>query len=167
MTALVGRSRLLAALPILLPAATALLRDPWWFIGSAAMQMSGVAGVEPNDIDLLCSGADADRLIAAWSEHLDTAYQPPDDDRFRSRFARFRHLPMPLEVMGDLQVRVEGEWRPVLVEASRRIQWNGYAVPVPTLKEQVRILRQFGRAKDMAKADSIASHIETESRNAD
>lgn len=159
--------RLLATLAIALPAMAQACRDPWWVIGSAAMRLGGMANVEPADVDLLCSASDAERLIAAWQEHLDIAYKPQDDDRFRSRFARFRHLPMPLEVMGDLQVHAEAGWQPVRVEASQQAWCDGVAVPVPAWQEQIRILHLFGRDKDLAKAGLISSHIAAEHTNVD
>jgi hypothetical protein len=152
--------RLLATLATALPAMAQAFRDPWWVIGSAAMRLGGIGRLEPADVDLLCSAGDAERLIAAWQEHVDTAYTPYGDDRFRSCFARFRHLPVPLEVMGDLQVRVGSDWQPVRVGASQQVRCDGHAIAIPTWREQIRILRLFGRDKDLAKVDLISSYIE-------
>jgi hypothetical protein len=149
-------TRLMATLAGLVPIARVCFRDPWWVIGSAAMRLAGVDGPEPNDVDLLCSERDADALVEAWTAHRDDHYRPADDGRFRSRFARFAHLPMPLEVMGDLEVRVAGDWQPVQVASELRVEVNGHAIPVPALSEQWRILTLFGREKDLAKAARIA-----------
>jgi hypothetical protein len=157
--------RLSATLTAALPAMARTFLDPWWLIGSAALRLGGIVRVDPADVDVLCSGGDAGRLIAAWQEHLDVAYAPRDEDRFRSRFARFRHLPMPLEVMGDLQVPAGAGWQLVRVEAAQRVFCDGHAVPIPSWQEQIRILRLFGRDKDLAKADLISSHIATEHAN--
>lgn len=157
--------RLLATLAIALPVMAQAFRDPWWVIGSAAMRLGGISRLEPADVDLLCSAGDAEHLIAAWQEHVDTDYTPHGDDRFHSCFARFRHLPMPLEVMGDLQVRVGSDWQPVHVEASQQVRCDGHTVTIPTWQEQMRILHLFGRDKDLAKADLISSHIEAERVN--
>ncbi len=148
-------ARLMATLAGLMPIARACFRDPWWIIGSAAMRLAGVDGPEPNDVDLLCSARDADALAEAWAAHRDDGYRPADDGRFRSRFARFAHLPMAVEVMGDLEVRVAGDWQPVQVASEWRVEVNGQAIPVPTLLEQRRILALFGRGKDLAKAMRI------------
>jgi len=158
--------RLLASLAAALPVMTQAFRDPWWIIGSAAIRLGGIAETEPADVDLLCSAGDAERLIAVWREHLDADYKPHGDDRFRSRFARFGHLPMPLEVMGDLHVHAEAGWQAVRVEASQPVQCDGYTVSIPTWQEQIRILRLFGRDKDVIKADIISSHIRTAAEGA-
>lgn len=152
-------TRLMTTLAGLMPIARACFRDPWWVIGSAAMRLAGVDGPEPNDVDLLCSARDADALAEAWTAHREGNHHPADDGRFRSRFARFAHLQMPLEVMGDLEVRVAGDWQPVQVASELRVEVNGQAIAVPTLPEQRRILIQFGREKDLAKAARIAEFI--------
>ncbi|MGX5731910.1 hypothetical protein ACWKWK_15425 [Pseudoxanthomonas beigongshangi] len=153
-------ARLMATLAGLMPIARACFRDPWWIIGSAGMRLAGVGGTEPNDVDLLCSGRDADALAEAWAAHRDADYRPADDGRFRSRFARFAHLPMPVEVMGDLEVRVAGDWQPVRVASEVQVEVNGQAIPVPALFEQRRILALFGREKDLAKAARIAEFLD-------
>ncbi|WP_368565778.1 hypothetical protein [Pseudoxanthomonas sp. UTMC 1351] len=157
--------QLTATLKFALPVMAQVFRDPWWIIGSAAMRLGGVANVEPADVDVLCSAGDAGRLIAAWQDHLDIAHGPHDGDRFRSRFARFRHLPVPLEVMGNLQVLAGGSWQPVRIEATQSVWCDGYVVPIGTWQEQILVLRLLGRDKDLAKADLISSHIETEHAN--
>lgn len=158
--------RLLATLSVLVPVAESVFRDPWWIIGSSAMRLSGIAGIEPNDVDLLCSADDVGRLTAAWSEHLDAGWRPGNGNRFRSRFARFVHLPMPLEAMGDLQVDTDAGWQDVRIGASLQIACEEGLVSVPTWEEQIRILRLFGRGKDLAKADLITCHLQAEPSNA-
>lgn len=154
-------TRLMATLAGLMPVARACFRDPWWVIGSAAMRLAGIDGPEPNDVDLLCSTRDADALTEAWMAHRDDHHRPAEDGRFRSRFARFAHLPMPLEVMGDLEVRVADDWRPVQVTSELQVEVNGHAIPVPTPSEQRRILLLFGRDKDLAKAQRISAFLAT------
>lgn len=149
------RDSLRAALPDI----AAGFRDPWWIIGSAAMALSGIADTAPNDIDVLCSERDAQWLKAAWADHADHAYRPRDDARFRSRFARFIHLPMPLEVMGGLQVNAGDGWETLAIAATERVPVADFEVPVPTFREQVRVLRLFGRDKDLAKAALISTFL--------
>lgn len=145
-----------------LPAVAGAFRDPWWIIGSAAMALSGVPGVVPQDVDVLCSARDADALRVAWSRHVDAGYAPQDDTRFRSRFARFTHLPMPLEAMGGLEAMTDAGWLPVRVAATTRVRSGD--VPVPALEEQRRILRLFGRDKDLSKAALLERFIEESNR---
>jgi hypothetical protein len=143
-----------------LPELARTFRDPWWIIGSAAMALAGVPGTAPQDIDVLCSRDDALRLQAAWVPHADAAYRPQDEARFRSEFARFTHLPMPLEVMGGLEVMTPEGWRPLQMLDHATLEVEGHAIRVPTLAEQQRIFTLFGRPKDLAKAARIAAFLE-------
>lgn len=149
-------SALHAGLHEALPQMARTFRDPWWIIGSAAMTLAGVAGIMPQDIDVLRSRQDALRLREAWSDHVDTAYRPADETRFRSAFTRFVHLPMPVEVMGGLELMTEAGWQPVRVHDDMRIDIAGVAVRIPTRQEQRRILLAFGRGKDLAKAARLS-----------
>lgn len=144
-----------ATLQNAVPAIAGTCRDAWWIIGSAAMTLVGVDGIEPQDIDVLCSERDAQAMRDAWSRQLDANWAPADASRFRSRFARFAGFGMPVEVMGGLQVHAAGGWLPVDVADDVVVDTAGGAVRVPTRDEQVRILRLFGRDKDLRKAERI------------
>ena len=132
--------------------------DDWWVVGSAAAALSGCDAVVPADIDILCSVRDADALRQVWAAHIDASFAPRDDDRFRSRFARFVHLPLPLEVMGGLQVNGAGGWSALFVQATRTVKLAGHVVPVPTIAEQIRVLQLFGRDKDLARVAQLTRH---------
>jgi hypothetical protein len=128
--------------------------EPWCLIGSAAALLLG-AEVSVADVDVLVSHADADALIALWTERRDSAHAPADGDRFRSHFARFRFAGVAVEVMGGLQLRAGGSWQPVqpgrLVLAGLR----GLAVPVPSINDQIRLLESFGRPKDAPRVAAL------------
>lgn len=153
-------SALHAGLQDALPELARTFRDPWWIIGSAAMALAGVPGIAPQDIDVLCSRDDATRLRSAWAKQVDPAYHPQDEARFRSTFARFMHLRMPLEIMGGLEVMTPDGWRPLQVRDDAVLGLHGHAIRVPTLADQRRIFLLFGRAKDLAKAARIATFLE-------
>lgn len=149
-------SALHAGLHGALPGLARTFRDPWWIIGSAAMALAGIPGVVPQDIDVLCSRRDALALRDAWSGHADAGFRPADEARFRSAFVRFVHLPVPLEIMGGLEIMTAAGWQALQVHDDLRLDLGGHAVRIPTLAEQRRILLTFGRDKDLAKAARIS-----------
>ncbi|HEX8214649.1 MAG TPA: hypothetical protein VF582_04165, partial [Allosphingosinicella sp.] len=113
------------------------LRDPWWIIGSTAALLVG-AHDEVADVDLLTSECDARRLLK------DRSSEPPLPSPLfhSSMFGRLSIAPLPVEVMAKLKVRGE-----LLVPRSRvRISWRESALYVPSIEEQIDILRLFGRA---------------------
>jgi hypothetical protein len=127
-------------------------RDPWVVIGSTAAALAG-ADVTVADLDVLTSTADATRLVDAWYTWLDTSGRPEGGDRFRSHFARFRLADgMPVEVMGDLQLHGAEGWQAVKVNEVMQVECAGVAVPIPVIAEQIRMLENFARPKDLLRA---------------
>jgi hypothetical protein len=133
------------------------LRDPWWIIGSAALALTGLPGVVVPDVDLVTSRRDAERLIRRWA---DSAEPPPavPSTKFRSEFRRFRHAPLPLEVMGDFDVWTGAEWHPIQPRTRVRVACGAGAVYVAAADEQVEILRRIGRPKDLARAKALEAY---------
>ena len=127
--------------------------DPWVVIGSAAAWLVG-ADVDVADLDVLTSARDARSLAGHWRGRALTADKPEGADRFRSYFARFL-FPLPVEVMGDLEVVTPSGWKAVHVDARRMVEVAGLAVPVPTVDEQIRLLECFGRPKDRRRVGSL------------
>jgi hypothetical protein len=128
--------------------------DPWCVIGSTAALLLG-AQTGAADVDVLTSRADAERLMAHWAARRESAFAPPDDDRFRSHFARFRFPGAPVEVMGALELHVGECWQPVLPGKLVLASVNGLAVPVPSVDDQIRLLESFGREKDAPRVAAL------------
>ncbi len=148
-----------ATLSAALPVLQTHCRDPWWLIGSAALHVSGVPDIAVHDIDVLVTDADAVRLLAHWRERIDETFQPERTDLFRSRFGRIGGFALPLEVMGNLELRRAGEWRPVWPADRVTITWCGLTMHVPSLQAQSAILESFGRPKDVAKAEAVRRYL--------
>jgi hypothetical protein len=128
--------------------------DDWWIIGSAAIAASGIEGVEPDDVDILGSTATLLNFLDCWQVASGAAHP---GGQFRSYpYVRVR-LPgcLPIETMGDLQVYASGRWLPVRPATRVELKIAGHSIFVPTLREQIDILRMFGRPKDLAKARLI------------
>ena len=79
--------------------------------------------------------------------------------RFRSQI--FARKPIDdgidVELMGDFEVRVQGDWTPVWPETRNAIDGPWGRVYIPELDEQVEILRRFGRPKDLRRVHMIFS----------
>jgi hypothetical protein len=124
---------------------------PWCLIGRVAALVFG-AEDRGAYVDLLTSRADADTLMQVWAQQREPAFAPPDGDRFRSHFARFRFPGAPVEVMGGLELHLDGRWQPVAPGKLVLAGVNGLAVPVPCIDDQIRLLESFGREKDLRRA---------------
>jgi hypothetical protein len=128
--------------------ATSALREPWWIIGSAAAFLVGLEN-EVADVDLLTSPADAHDLLGAWGVEAAT---PSPSPLFASAvFGRASVAPLPIEVMAGTRVRGE------LLSPRTRIAvpWRERLLHVPDAREQIAILRLFGREKDLQRAERL------------
>lgn len=114
---------------------------PWSLIGSGALILLGVPLDEAADLDVVTSVDGAGRLRSAWGGWLDHAEPKAPDGPFQSQdFTRYLTPWGPVEVMGGLKVRGR------LLDVS---------APIPSATEQLRILKLFGRPKDLAKAAEL------------
>jgi len=140
---------------------TVVPRDPCWLIGSAAAALAGADEFSPADLDLLTSARDADAFAAAYRDSIDDAFVPGDAGRFRSHFARFRFAPMPVEIMGGLEVFRDGRWQVIRIGSRMPCALLGDHLWLPSLDEQVRLFESFGRAKDLERARRLRAILET------
>lgn len=129
--------------------------EPWVIIGSGALMILGLPLEDCPDLDILTTAAGAERLEGAWAEWRAGGYAPDPVAPFRSRFSRYEAPEGGFEVMGDLELNTAEGWRPVRAEAVERRAFGRGAWPIPTGTEQLRILRLFGRPKDLAKAAEL------------
>jgi hypothetical protein len=118
---------------------------PWAVIGSGALILQGAPLDEAADLDVVTSVGGAARLRSAWAEWLEPGEPRAPDGPFRSDdFARYVTPWGAVEVMGGLKVR------------GRLLDVSG---PIPPLPELLRILRLFGRPKDLAKAERVEAWL--------
>jgi len=130
-------------------------RDRWVVIGSAATWLAG-ATLRVADVDVLTSTRDAQALIEHWQDRRLSTGQAVDNERFRSHFARFAFSGLPVEVIGDLEVYDGRGWRRVQIDEIVTARIDGLEIPIPSEAEQIRLLRLFGRDKDLQRAAWLA-----------
>jgi hypothetical protein len=142
----------LAALLDRLAADLEALQEPWVVFGSAAMVIRGMDEPQIPDLDIFTTEPGAAFLESAWARWRSGGYQPDPDAPFRSRFSRYEAPEGVFEVMGGLRHRTDEVWTPVTIEATERLPFRDRVWPVATTAEHARILRRFGRTKDLARA---------------
>lgn len=119
----------------------------------------GMNGEAINDLDLLVSHVDADKLKLLWSGKKRQDYIPENVRLFRSNFGRFDFGEIDVEVMGELEVFNDDRWLSVTVMQAIEISFGGIKLKIPTLEEQRRIFLLFGRPKDICKAKIIEDFL--------
>lgn len=135
------------------------LLEPWAFIGSAALVISGAPWPHCADLDILTTEAGAETLERFWADWRQGHYDPDPKGPFRSRFSRYDFAPGMVDVMGGLRVRKARNWLPVRVRELTRFEFAGRQWPTPSLADQTRILKLFGREKDLEKVALIERRL--------
>jgi len=135
------------------------LKDDYFVIGSCALILSGVPIEKTSDLDLMVSHEDAEKLKSLWVDRRREYYEPSNQDIFRSNFARFDFGELDVEVMGELEVFRNNEWKSLRIKNYVEVLLGEQKVKIPTLEEQKRILYFFGREKDKLKAKLIESYL--------
>lgn len=124
-------------------------------IGASAMILHSYEIGNTADIDILTTSEGSDKLQLSLKEYMETAPLTKENELFRSNFARFQLPLMDVEVMGELQVCKDKEWRPVFIEEYTTLHIENVAIRIPTLKEQIRVLSLFGREKDYRRINQL------------
>ncbi|MNY37180.1 hypothetical protein D3C86_1717230 [compost metagenome] len=86
---------------------------------------------------------------------MSQGYIPADGQLFKSNFGRFRFNTFDLEVMGDLAVNTQNGWHNLRINEYLTVNIAGLSLRIPTLLEQYRVFKLFGRPKDLHKAQLI------------
>lgn len=123
---------------------------PWWIIGSTALKLSGI-DVEPRDVDVFA----ASEVIETARVKLGAAAMAPRPDaQFRSNpYFQFRPQGgLEIDFMGNLEVISRDAWTPLVIDSRVAVD----RMFVPSLDEQARIFRLFGRPKDLARIALIS-----------
>jgi hypothetical protein len=129
------------------------LQDDWWIIGSAAIALAGVA-IEVPHVEVTLSERDARSLLGDWA----SATTPtPGQDRFRSVCGEHAGTPIPVEIMGGLELHVEGQWVPVTPTTRLRVDLPGGPVFTPDVTDQLALLLMFRRPQDLVRAEMLVS----------
>ena len=132
------------------------LQDTCYVVGSSALVLAGIELENIDDVDLLTSNRDAAFLKQLWKTNRLDNYSPAHADKFLSNFGRFKFDEILIEVMGELKVFHENEWQILSINAWQEVVINEkVSVKIPTLTEQYRIFKLFGREKDLKKANLI------------
>ena len=135
------------------------LGEPWVVFGSAALMIRGLEAAAIPDLDILTTEAGAAKLEMFWIGWRMAGYTPNPADPFRSRFSRYCAPEGMVEVMGGLKHRAGDDWTPVTVAATDLVAFAGGTWPVAMAAEQVRILRLFGRPKDLVRAQRLEAWL--------
>ncbi|MGD0244126.1 MAG: hypothetical protein ABSB59_27920 [Streptosporangiaceae bacterium] len=129
----------------------------WWLAGSTALAVRG-AGIEPGDIDLVCSGEGALRLGAIFADALiePVAY---DSGSFLGDYWGRAFLGARLEWVGAPKAGVDSplptDFGPLAASRLETVTWEGWPLRVPPLDLQRAVSQRRGLTARVALIDAM------------
>ncbi len=129
---------------------------PWVLVGSLSLYLQGV-DIEPEDIDILTTKEGALKLNTIWDKFKIKSVSFGETSSFRSYYGRFKINDVYVEVMGELEQKINDKWvslmnrliNPVIISIS------GARIPVSPLENQLASYEKSNREKDIIRAEKI------------
>ena len=120
----------------------------WVVTGSLGFGLQGVS-VEPHDIDIQTDKEGAYEIERLFSEFVVKPVKFRKSERIRSHFGALMIDGIKVEIMGDIQKKVSGEWEPpVDIDKYKRfVQIEGMEIPVLDLEYEYQAYLKLGRVE--------------------
>ncbi|MDY6764647.1 MAG: hypothetical protein SV377_03020 [Halobacteria archaeon] len=119
----------------------------WALTGSVGHALQGVP-VEPDDIDIQTDESGVRDLTNVLSGYVTEDMRYVVSENMKSYLAELEINGIEVEVMGDVQKRLEGgEWEPVIDvnEHKKVVDVEGMEVPVLSLEYEYKAYKRLGR----------------------
>ncbi|MFH1589505.1 MAG: hypothetical protein ABIB43_02980 [archaeon] len=133
----------------------------WVLIGSTNLVLQGV-DVEANDIDVLTDKEDAFKVGELLKEFEVKPVAFGEKYIFRSYYGLFEINGIEVEVMGELEELIDGEWTSSYVnEFDNAISWklNGFEISIASLEDELEDYKKLNRDKDQLKIKKIEEKL--------
>ena len=133
----------------------------WVVTGSLGFALQGVP-VEPNDIDIQTDKRGAYEIERHFSEFMTKRVTLSSTERIRSYFGELMIDRIKVEIMGDIQKRLEdGSWENSmdLEHHKRVVEVEGMKVPVLSLEYEYQAYLKLGRTE---KAEMLRNWLHSE-----
>jgi hypothetical protein len=132
----------------------------WAVTASANLALRGF-DVEPGDVDVMTDAEGVHRIADRFDEHVVRPVLPPGEaehGNIRSYFGAIEVAGTEVELMGDVEHRIDGEWIPADDVGTHRefLSIDGRDVPVMSLDHERRGYTAIGREERVAIIDAGA-----------
>ncbi|MCL2221463.1 MAG: hypothetical protein FWC20_04825 [Oscillospiraceae bacterium] len=118
----------------------------WALTGSTSFNLQGML-LSPADIDIQTSEFGAYAINGYFKDYEIASVSFSSTEKIRSHFGRFEINGVPVEVMGDIQKKYNGEWEDI-IDISPLVEHvfcDGMTVPVLSLSYESSAYRKMGR----------------------
>ncbi|KPU63470.1 hypothetical protein EP1X_03785 [Thermococcus sp. EP1] len=135
----------------------------WVVTGSLGFALQGVP-IEPHDIDIQTDKEGAYEIERFFPEFVVEPVRFKESERIRSHFGALMIEGVKVEIMGDIQKKVNEEWEPpVDIDKYKRfVQIEGMKIPVLDLEYEYQAYLKLGRVE---KAKMLKKFLEKRRRD--
>lgn len=134
----------------------------WVVTGSLSFALQGLP-LEPHDIDIQTDTDGAYEIERCFSSRVIRKVAFSSTDHIRSHFGALQIEGIVVEIMGDIQKRVDenGLWEPPVDLKSHRqfVHIEGMEIPVLALAYEAQAYRKLGRWERARMLQEAASHV--------
>ena len=133
------------------------MRLSWVIIGSTGLALQGV-DITPNDIDILTDDEGALTIHREFKQYETKPLEKKENELFRSMLGALEIEGVKVEIMADLEVNIQGNWRRKSYVRTT-VQFEGMELPVYPLKASLEAYRAMNRPKDQKKIRKIEAAL--------
>lgn len=129
----------------------------WVLVGSTSLALQKVK-IKPKDIDILTDRKGAFKLNKLLKKYEIRPVKFGRSEIFKSYFGEFRINDIKIEVMGDLEERINNKWTTLskrLMIPPKIVEIKKMKIPVSSLMEQLEAYKKLGRKKDSFRVRKI------------
>lgn len=136
----------------------------WALTGSTSFAIQGI-DVVPKDIDIQTDKEGAYRIEELFSEYVVERVKFKESELIRSHFGKLVIDGIDVEIMGDIQKKVDGNWEPPvnLPQYILFVDFQGLKLPVLSLEyeaEAYRKLQRYDKARMLNEFISRFQHTQ-------
>lgn len=136
------------------------LHQNWCIVGSTGLVLQGIE-TRTEQIEIITDAAGAKKLAGFLSRFKKTDTAEELSATMSSEVELYQIDGITVKVLSNLKVKVNEGWVRLLELISKKeeFDFNGYALLLPSLADQLKISRIFGRERDMKEAETISKFL--------
>jgi len=131
----------------------------WRIAGSTSLFLQGIK-VKPKDMDIITDKAGAIKIQELLKDFQKSKLEFSRTDKFASYKADFKIKGIDVEVMGDLEAKIEGKWikrriKYSIQQTKIRLNNRNLTLPLTRLSYHLKSYKGLKREKDKQKIELI------------
>jgi len=136
------------------------MHQNWCIVGSTGLVLQGIE-IRTEQIEIITDTAGAKKLRGFLSHFKKSDVEDDLSSTMSSEVELYQIDGITVKVLSNLKVKVNEGWVRLLELITKKevFDFNGYDMVIPSLADQLKISRIFGREKDISEAKKITDFL--------